>query len=127
MAVSFGRSSSRRLRERVLLAPKPRRRFADRHWRACQIPLHHMGGAPFALLAREEGGELIYAGSAFVTLPGASRDRFWRTIEVTKLKRPVVAGVGSRKASFCRPDMRVRAKHLRSEAMLRDASLTKLL
>ena len=39
------------------------------------------GGAPFALLAREAGGELVYAGSAFVTLPGASRDRFWRTIE----------------------------------------------
>ena len=59
------------------------------------------GGAPFALLAREEAGELVYAGSAFVTLPGASRDRFWRTVEATKLKHPVVAGIGvaARRAS----------------------------
>jgi len=85
------------------------------------------GGAPFALLAREEAGELIYVGSAFVTLPAASRDRFWSTIDATKLKRSVVAGIGSRKASYCRPDMRVRAKHLRGEAMLRHASLTALL
>ena len=85
------------------------------------------GGAPFALLAREEAGELIYVGSAFVTLPEASRERFWRRIEATKIARPVVAGIGSRKASFCPPELRVRAKHLRGEAMLRHASLTALL
>ena len=84
-------------------------------------------GAPFALLAREDGGALVYAGSAFVTLPGASRDRFWRTVEATKLKHSVVAGIGSRKASFCQPALRVRAKHLRGESMLRHASLTALL
>ena len=85
------------------------------------------GGAPFALLAREEDGELVYAGSAFVTLSAGCRDRFWRSIEARKLKHPVVAGVGSRKASFCRPELRVRAKHLRGEAMLGHASLTVLL
>jgi ATP-dependent DNA ligase len=85
------------------------------------------GGAPFALLAREEAGELTYVGSAFVTLHDASRERFWRTIDATKIARPIVAGIGSRKASYCRPDMRVRAKHLRGESMLRHASLTALL
>ena len=37
---------------------------------------------------------------------------------------PVVAGVGSRKASFCRPELRDSARHLRGEWMLRHASLT---
>ena len=48
------------------------------------------GGAPFALLAREEQGRADMCGSAFVTLPEASRDRFWRTIEATKIARPIV-------------------------------------
>jgi ATP-dependent DNA ligase len=84
------------------------------------------GGAPFALLAREEKGGLTYAGSAFVTLPQDARDRFWRKIDALKIPKPVVTGIGSRKASYCRPDMRVMAKHLRGEEMLRHASLTKM-
>jgi len=40
------------------------------------------GNPPFALLARVELEGLAYAGSAFVTLPQAERDRFWRTAEV---------------------------------------------
>ena len=39
------------------------------------------GGPPFALLAREEGGKLVYAGSAFVTLPTKPRDLFWKRAE----------------------------------------------
>jgi hypothetical protein len=45
------------------------------------------GGAPFALLAREEEDGLVYAGSAFVTLSAAERDRFWTTTEELKVKR----------------------------------------
>jgi DNA ligase D-like protein (predicted ligase) len=85
------------------------------------------GGAPFALLARETGGELVYAGSAFVTLKQADRDRFWGSVEALKVAKPVVAGIGSRKAGYCRPELRVRARHLRGEAMLRHASLTEVL
>jgi ATP-dependent DNA ligase len=85
------------------------------------------GCAPFALLARETNGELVYAGSAFVTLKKGDRDRFWRTVDALKIAKPVVAGMGSRKAGYCRPELRVRARHLRGEAMLRHASLTKVL
>ena len=86
------------------------------------------GGAPFALLAREEEGGLVYAGSAFVTLPQQERDRFWTTAEALKVKRPAVKleTVG-RKASYVKPELRVRAKHMRAEGMLRHASLTALL
>ena len=86
------------------------------------------GGAPFALLAREEEGELIYAGSAFVTLPQPERDLFWTSAEALKMKRSAMKlGAGGRKATFVKPEMRVRAKHMRAEGMLRHASLTALL
>jgi ATP-dependent DNA ligase len=88
------------------------------------------GGAPFALLAREEGGELVYAGSAFVTLPQPERDRFWTSAEALKVKRlviPELATPGRRKASFVKPELRVRARHMKAEGMLRHASLTELL
>jgi bifunctional non-homologous end joining protein LigD len=85
------------------------------------------GGAPFALLARETGSGLEYAGSAFVTLPAAKRDKFWRAVETMKIARAPVAGIGSRKASFCRPELRVRARYLRGEEKLHHASLSALL
>jgi bifunctional non-homologous end joining protein LigD len=85
------------------------------------------GGPPFALLAREEGGQLVYAGSAFVTLPAKARDRFWERAEALKIDRPAVAEIKRRKVGFVKPTIRVRARHLRGETMLRHASLTALL
>lgn len=70
------------------------------------------GGPPFALLAREEQTGLHYAGSAFVTLNGSQRDLFWRTLADLAVTKPVVP-VASRTASWVRPGLRVRAKHLR--------------
>jgi ATP-dependent DNA ligase len=86
------------------------------------------GGAPFALLAREEGGRLVYAGSAFVTLRQPTRDQFWSRAEALKIAKAAVPELrGKRKASFIRPELRVRARHLRGEGMLRHATLTALL
>ena len=86
------------------------------------------GGAPFAL-AREEAEGVVYAGSAFVTLGAADRDRFWTTTEALRIPKAVVAELrkGKRKASFVRPELRVRARHLKGGGMLRHASLTALL
>jgi ATP-dependent DNA ligase len=84
-------------------------------------------GAPFALLARETEEGLSYAGSAFVNLPTETRDRFWNATEALKVARPVLADIKRNKASFLRPELRVRARHLRVDGMLRHASLTKLL
>jgi len=87
------------------------------------------GGAPFALLAREKEDGLVYAGSAFVTLGAADRDRFWTTTEALRIPKAVVAELrkGKRKASFVRPELRVRARHLKGGGMLRHASLTALI
>src|SRR5687768_1871055 len=88
------------------------------------------GGAPYALLAREEGGELVYAGAAFVTLPAAARERFWTRSEQIKIPKPVrTEGLDTRKrkVSWFKPVMRVRAKHLRGGDMLRHARLTEVL
>jgi len=76
------------------------------------------GGKPgrraFALLARE-GKEGVYAGSAFVTLGAADRDRFWTTTEALRVPKVVVSDLrkDKRKTSFVRPELRVHARHLK--------------
>jgi ATP-dependent DNA ligase len=45
------------------------------------------GAPPTALLAREANEGLSYAGSAMVTLSGPQRERFWRTVEKTRVPR----------------------------------------
>jgi ATP-dependent DNA ligase len=87
------------------------------------------GGAPYALLAREEPEGLVYAGAAFVTLPAEARERFWTRSEQIKIPKPVTArglDTRKRKVSWFRPDMRVKAKHLRGGEMLRHGRLTGL-
>ena len=64
------------------------------------------------MLARETEQGLAYAGSAFVTLPQPARDRFWRATEALKVPRPALQEIRSRKASFVRPEMKVRVRHL---------------
>jgi bifunctional non-homologous end joining protein LigD len=87
------------------------------------------GGAPFALLAREAASGLTYAGAAFVTRPQPARDQFWTRTQAIKIPKAAVPELrnGDRKASFVRPELRVRARHLRGEGMLRHAALTALL
>jgi ATP-dependent DNA ligase len=84
------------------------------------------GGPPFALLARQEAERLTYAGSAFVTLPQAERDAFWEATELLKVRTSAVRGINGAKASFLKPLLRVRAKHLKGGEMLRHASLLEL-
>jgi DNA ligase D-like protein (predicted ligase) len=83
-------------------------------------------GPPFALLAREVDGELVYAGSAFVTLDGRSGDAFWRSVEALAIPTAPIAGLKRQKVTWCKPTMRVRARHLRGEEPLRHAALIEL-
>lgn len=85
------------------------------------------GGPPLALLAREDARQLVYAGSKFVTLPQPARDAFWSRTEELAIQSPVVREIRARKATFTRPEMRVRARHLRGGDMLRHATLSALL
>ena len=80
------------------------------------------GGPSCALLAREGPDGLTYAGSAFVTLSDADRERFWREVERLGRDRPVVE-VRSKSAAWLNAEMHVRARFLRGEGKLRHASL----
>jgi DNA ligase D-like protein (predicted ligase) len=86
------------------------------------------GGAPLALLAREDGDGLRYAGTAFVTLPGEERDCFWTGIERFATTRPAIPHLRNSKTAWCKPRMRVRARHLKGGGeMLRHGSLKALI
>lgn len=83
-------------------------------------------GPACALLARQTEGGLEYAGSAFVTLGGDERERFWRRMDQLSIDRPAVP-IGRRKhARWVSPGLRVRAKFLRGEEQLRHATLCKI-
>ena len=69
---------------------------------------------------------LTYAGSAFVTLPQDERDTFWKATELLKVKTPAVRSINGAKASFLKPLLRVRMKHLKSGEMLCHGSLVEL-
>jgi bifunctional non-homologous end joining protein LigD len=84
-------------------------------------------GAPsFALLAREVDGALEYAGSAFITLKDAERERFWRGVDRFACDAPPVPISKGYDATWCRPEMRVSARHLKGGDKLRHASLSSL-
>ncbi|MGX7953569.1 non-homologous end-joining DNA ligase [Tsuneonella sp. HG249] len=83
------------------------------------------GRPAMALLAKEDHGELTYAGGAAVTLKEAERDRFWRSVEDLATEAPAVKI--DRKAAWVQPRLRVRARYLRSEERLRHSTLTGLL
>lgn len=72
-----------------------------------------------ALFAREVDHGLEYAGSAFVTLSDEQRQRFWRSRECLGADQAAVPVENLRGASWVRPLVRVRAKHLCCSGKLR--------
>jgi bifunctional non-homologous end joining protein LigD len=82
--------------------------------------------APVALLAREEDGELVYAGGAMVTLPQPDRDRFWEAIDRNRTPKPPLPMDLRKETGWAKPLIRVRAKSLRGEEMLRYATVSAL-
>jgi len=87
---------------------------------------HEPGKPAFALLASEDGPALNYVGSAFVTLGGADRDRFWDAVERHAAANPPLNLVGHKKARWVRPEIRVRVEHLKEPGKLRHAKIREL-
>ena len=81
------------------------------------------GRATFALLAREEGGTLDYAGSAFMTLGGAEGEHFWSRAADLANAKPLLKELASRRAQWLRPELRVRVRHLKGGDKLRHATI----
>ena len=81
---------------------------------------------PVALLARETEAGLKYAGSAWVTLSREDGERFWRSVQRLETNEPAAA-VKLQRAFWIRPELLVRAKHLRCSGELRHATLRALM
>jgi DNA ligase D-like protein (predicted ligase) len=79
-------------------------------------------GPALALLAREHPEGALYAGSAFITLDAVKSELFWRAMERLATPKPALA-IANAKATWVRPELRVKAKHLRCSGKLRHASL----
>jgi ATP-dependent DNA ligase len=73
------------------------------------------GKPPAAHLARQDEHGLTYAGSAFVTVPGKERERFWSHTQELRTESPMSRSRSS-KVTLCRPELRVRARYLRARA-----------
>jgi len=85
------------------------------------------GSPAFALLARETDDGLAYAGSAFVTLGGSARDRFWTEIERLRWPKPVIAIEWKKSRRWVDPTMRVRVQSLKGSGKLRHATVRALI
>jgi hypothetical protein len=78
-------------------------------------------------LAREADEGLEYAGTAFVTLSAADRERFWRATERLATGLPALSVPRPVGVSWMKPELRVTAKHLRGAGKLRHATLASVI
>jgi len=75
-------------------------------------------GSPMALLARREGDELIYAGSAGFVMPEAERDRLRTRTEELRVARPAIRELAAKRdARWLKPELTVRVRHLKGEGL----------
>ena len=84
-------------------------------------------GAPRALLAKRERGELNYAGPAFFALRGEEREQLnSRMVELAQ-NAPSLSWLKNRKAArWVRPEITVKVKHLAGARLLRHATVREL-
>jgi ATP-dependent DNA ligase len=87
---------------------------------------HEAGKPAFALLAHDAGDHLVYAGSAFVTLGGEDRDRFWTAVEQLGRRNPAIPMEKKRGRRWIEPKLRVKAQFLKGSDKLRHATLREL-
>lgn len=88
---------------------------------------HERGVGPTtALLARQTEAGLEYAGGAFLTVDERSRDRFWKTAERLVTPQPPMKTVKRKGATWLKPKMRARVKHLRGEEMVRHGTVREI-
>jgi hypothetical protein len=72
-------------------------------------------GIPWALLAREQGGELEFAGPAILRTPLHLRAEWADKFAAMSIARPALKGLRRvNKAQWLKPEIRVRAQHLKA-------------
>jgi hypothetical protein len=78
-------------------------------------------GKPIVYLGREDGGELRFAGTAFLMLAGKPRDELQKRIEKLLTTLPPVPQPTWRKPQWVKPELIVRVSHLAGGDTLRHA------
>ena len=85
-------------------------------------------GIPWALLARERDGELQFAGPAIMRAPSNARAEWGEKFAAMAIEKPVLKGLRrANKAQWLKPEIRVRAQHLKAKGTLRHATVKALL
>jgi hypothetical protein len=78
-------------------------------------------GIPWALLAREQGGKLEFAGPAILKPPSQSRAEWAEKFAAMATEKPALKSLRRSKAQWLKPEIRVKARHLRAKGTLRHA------
>jgi bifunctional non-homologous end joining protein LigD len=82
------------------------------------------GGVRSLLVAREQDGQLIYAGRVMVTLRGPKREAIWIQLEKHRTDKPSIPELQhGEEVEWFTPGVSVRVRHLRGEETLRHATL----
>jgi bifunctional non-homologous end joining protein LigD len=85
-------------------------------------------GIPWALLAREQDGELEFAGPAILRTPSNARAEWADKFAAMSIEKPALKGLRrTNKAKWFKPEIRVKAQFLKAKGTLRHATVKKLL
>jgi len=85
-------------------------------------------GIPWALLAREQGGELEFAGPAILRTPSHLRAEWADKFAAMSIAKPALKGLRrANKARWLKTEIRVRAQYLKAKGTLRHATVKALL
>ena len=78
-------------------------------------------GASIALLASEREGELVYAGGASLAMSEKDRNRLTKQFETLSTPKAAIRLEGRKNATWIKPKVRVRVRHLKGSGGLRHA------
>ena len=80
------------------------------------------------MLARDCGGELEFAGPAILRLPAHARAEWVEKFVAMSIETPPLKGLRrANKAQWLKPEIRVRAQHLKAKGPLRHATVKALI
>jgi DNA ligase D-like protein (predicted ligase) len=81
-------------------------------------------GIPWALLAREQDGALEFAGPAILRPPSKTRAEWAEKFAAMSIDKPGLKGLRrANRAQWLKPEIRVRAQHLKAKGTLRHATV----
>ena len=79
---------------------------------------------PWALLAREQDSELEFAGPAILRTSSNARAELADNFAAMAIEKPALKGL--RRANRVKPEIRIRAQHLKAKGSLRHATVKQL-